>query len=65
MSGASCKRYVSAYGPKKFGFRGQPSFANPEDDLPRDFEQHRATYYTDLNLPLAADEFVASLQTPS
>src|SRR6266849_2390637 len=38
-------------------------FRNPEDDLPRDFDQHRATYYADLHLPLSADEFVASLKT--
>jgi hypothetical protein len=42
---------------------GAAHFRNPEDDLPRDFEQHRATYYADLNQPLSADEFVASLQT--
>jgi hypothetical protein len=40
-----------------------PNNVYPEDDLPRDFEQHRATYYADLNQPLSADEFVASLQT--
>ncbi len=39
-----------------------PRNYNPEDDLPRDFDQHRATYYADLNLPLSADEFIASLK---
>jgi hypothetical protein len=29
----------------------------------RDFDQHRTTYYADLNQPLSADAFVASLQT--
>jgi len=43
--------------------QGIPHNYNPEDDLPRDFEQQRATYYADLNQPLSADEFVASLQT--
>ncbi|HEX4203029.1 MAG TPA: hypothetical protein VHZ51_02285, partial [Ktedonobacteraceae bacterium] len=28
-----------------------------------DFDLHRATYYADLNQPLSADEFVASLKT--
>src|SRR5260370_22739960 len=39
-----------------------PHNCNPEDDRPHDFEQHRTTYYADLNQPLSADEFVASLQ---
>ena len=48
---------------KEIWVSGAAQFRNPEDDLPRDFDQHRATYYTDLNLPLSADEFVASLKT--
>ena len=48
---------------KEIWVAGAAHFRNPEDDLPRDFEQHRATYYKDLNQPLSADEFVASLQT--
>ncbi len=48
---------------KEIWVSGAAQFRNPEDDLPRDFEQHRATYYADLNQPLSADEFVASLQT--
>ena len=48
---------------KEIWVAGAAHFRNPEDDLPRDFEQHRATYYADLNQPLSADEFVASLQT--
>jgi len=48
---------------KEIWVAGAAQFRNPEDDLPRDFDQHRATYYADLNLSLSADEFVASLQT--
>lgn len=48
---------------KEIWVAGAAQFRNPEDDLPRDFEQHRATYYADLNLPLSADVFVASLKT--
>jgi len=48
---------------KEIWVTGAAQFRNPEDDLPRDFEQHRATYYADLNQPLSADEFVASLKT--
>jgi len=48
---------------KEIWVSGAAQFRNPEDDLPRDFDQHRATYYTDLHLPLSADEFVASLKT--
>ena len=48
---------------KEIWVPGAAQFRNPDDDLPRDFDQQRATYYTDLNLPLSADEFVASLKT--
>src|SRR5438067_1854253 len=48
---------------KEIWVAGAAQFRNPEDDLPRDFDQHRATYYADLNLPLSADAFVASLKT--
>jgi hypothetical protein len=48
---------------KEIWVAGAAQFRNPEDDLPRDFEQHRTTYYADLNQPLSADEFVTSLQT--
>ncbi len=42
---------------------GAAHFRNPDDDLPRDFEQYRATYYADLHQPLSADEFITSLKT--
>src|SRR5437764_4445734 len=48
---------------KEIWVAGAAQFRHPEDDLPRDFDQHRATYYADLNLPLSADAFVASLKT--
>jgi TnpA family transposase len=48
---------------KEIWVPGAAKFRNPEDDLPRDFDEHRATYYAELNHPLSADEFVASLQT--
>jgi hypothetical protein len=47
---------------KEIWVTGAAQFRNPEDDLPRDFDQHRATYYADLHLPLSADEFVALLK---
>lgn len=47
---------------KEIWVSGAAQFRNPEDDLPRDFDQHRAAYYTDLNLPTSADEFVTSLK---
>jgi len=47
---------------KEIWVAGAAQFRNPEDDLPRDFDQHRATYYADLNLPLSADEFIVSLK---
>ena len=48
---------------KEIWVAGAAHFRNPEDDLPREFEQHRTTYYADLHQPLSADEFVASLQS--
>jgi TnpA family transposase len=48
---------------KEIWVAGAAHFRNPEDDLPRDFEQHRTIYYADLHQPLSADEFVASLQS--
>jgi Domain of unknown function (DUF4158)/Tn3 transposase DDE domain len=48
---------------KEIWVAGAAQFRNPDDDLPRDFEQHRATYYADLNQPLSADEFITSLKT--
>jgi hypothetical protein len=37
---------------KEIWVAGAAQFRNPEDDLPCDFDQHRATYYADLHLPL-------------
>lgn len=35
---------------------------NPDDDLPTDFADQRATYYAALGQPLEADVFIATLQ---
>ncbi len=35
---------------------------NPDDDLPTDFADQRATYYAALGQPLEADAFIATLQ---
>src|SRR3989440_6591293 len=48
---------------KEIWVPGAAKFRNPEDDLPRDFDEKRATYYAELNHPLSADEFITSLQT--
>jgi len=48
---------------KEIWVAGAAHFRNPEDDLPHNFDQHRTTYYADLNQPLSADEFVAPLKT--
>lgn len=40
---------------KEIWVSGAAQFRNPEDDLPRDFDQHRTAYYTDLNHPISAD----------
>lgn len=48
---------------KEIWVAGAAQFRNPDDDLPCDFEQHRTTYYADLNQPLSADEFITALKT--
>ena len=37
-------------------------YRNPDEDLPRDFEQRRADYYDTLGLPLNAETFIAQLK---
>ncbi|WP_157698261.1 Tn3 family transposase [Legionella clemsonensis] len=37
-------------------------YRNPEDDLPKDFEQRRKEYFSLLGAPLTADIFIAQLQ---
>ncbi|HZU70761.1 MAG TPA: Tn3 family transposase [Ktedonobacteraceae bacterium] len=41
---------------------GANKYRNPDDDLPKDFEEKREEYYKALNLPEKAKAFVASLQ---
>jgi Domain of unknown function (DUF4158) len=42
---------------------GARRFRNPEEDLPRDFEDERAAYYAALRLPDSAEAFVAALRS--
>jgi hypothetical protein len=41
---------------------GANKYRNPDDDLPKDFEEKRVEYYKALSLPEEAKAFVASLQ---
>jgi hypothetical protein len=41
---------------------GAKKYRNPDDDLPKDFEEKREEYYKALSLPEEAKAFVASLQ---
>lgn len=41
---------------------GATKYRNPDEDLPKDFEQHRSTYYTALKQPEDADVFLTTLQ---
>jgi TnpA family transposase len=41
---------------------GANRYRNPEEDLPTDFEQHRAAYYQALKLPEDASRFITSLK---
>ncbi|MFL5704032.1 MAG: Tn3 family transposase [Ktedonobacteraceae bacterium] len=42
---------------------GANKYRNPEDDLPKDFEQKREEYYQALNQPREAEAFVNQLRT--
>ena len=42
---------------------GAGRFRNPDEDLPGDFEQKRAEYYSALNQPGEAQTFTAQLRT--
>jgi methylmalonyl-CoA mutase N-terminal domain/subunit len=42
---------------------GANRFRNPDDDLPTDFEQNRATYYDALHQPREADRFIEQVKT--
>jgi TnpA family transposase len=40
---------------------GADRFRNPDDDLPADFDVQRTTYYTALQQPESADDFIAGV----
>jgi len=37
-------------------------YRDPEDDLPQDFEEHKATYFKNMGIPMDAKTFTASLK---
>jgi hypothetical protein len=39
---------------------GANRYRNPDEDLPADFSTKRNEYYAELDLPLSADEFIAT-----
>jgi TnpA family transposase len=41
---------------------GAKKFRNPDDDLPADFENKRAQYYTDLDIPINPEDCINRLQ---
>ena len=47
---------------KEIWVPGAARYRNPDDDVPADFAQHRATYYQALRLPEDADTFITELQ---
>ncbi|WP_373290678.1 Tn3 family transposase, partial [Deinococcus arenae] len=47
---------------KEVWIQGAGRFRNPDDDLPQDFEQHRATYYQALNQPGEANRFTETIR---
>lgn len=47
---------------KEIWVEGANRYRNPDDDLPQDFDAHRAAYYAALQLPTEADQFIADLK---
>ncbi|MBB1077841.1 Tn3 family transposase [Rhodoferax sp. 4810] len=41
---------------------GSRRYRNPEEDLPQDFEERKAAYFEDLDIPMDAKAFTASLR---
>lgn len=41
---------------------GANKYRNPEEDLPKDFEKKKDSYFNALNVPLNADEFIERLK---
>jgi hypothetical protein len=44
---------------------GANRYRNPDEDLPADFHTKRKEYYTELDLPLSVDEFIATQKNRS
>src|SRR5919202_320225 len=44
---------------KEIFVEGASRYRNPDEDLPMDFDAKRADYYSQLQKPLSADEFIA------
>lgn len=47
---------------KEIWIAGADRYRNPDEDLPSDFAERRATCYERLRLPLAADDFIEKLR---
>lgn len=47
---------------KEIWVEGADRFRNPDEDLPSDFNSRRSDYYTALNQPQDADQFIGTLQ---
>ncbi|MGC1951140.1 MAG: Tn3 family transposase [Gammaproteobacteria bacterium] len=47
---------------KEIYAQGASRYRNPDEDLPADFPEKRQEYFTDLQLPLSADAFIATQQ---
>jgi TnpA family transposase len=47
---------------KEIWVEGANRYRNPDDDLPKDFDEKRAIYYDALALPMDADTFIAKVQ---
>lgn len=47
---------------KEIWIEGANRYRNPDEDLPRDFEEKREQYYGLLELPIEADSFISRLQ---
>ena len=47
---------------KEIWVKGASRYRNPDEDLPKDFDEKREEYYKELNLPLSAEKFVTQLQ---
>ncbi|WP_299631782.1 hypothetical protein [uncultured Roseobacter sp.] len=48
---------------KEIWIDGADLYRNPDDDLPKDFQERRDTYYAQLNLTQDARDFTAAITT--